>query len=126
MQAFLKKNQLVQMSVHTQSNKEEKAYYITILNEAIEDEELSKDTITFYIYCLITKLCGNGNGHCFASNQYLAEIVNVTTRKIQKALQFLKEKDYVVIEFEENKRAIYMSDAWYRKLRKTAGYKRKK
>ena len=49
------------------------------------------------------------NGYCFASNEYLANSMNVTKRTISKSLSNLKTQNYIIISYENQARKIYLN-----------------
>ena len=49
------------------------------------------------------------NGYCFASNEYLANSMNVTKRTISKSLSNLKTQKYIIISYENQARKIYLN-----------------
>lgn len=50
------------------------------------------------------------SNECFASNDYLAKKLNVTTRTITSSLSKLEDKNLIKVEFINYKRKIYLSD----------------
>ena len=59
------------------------------------------------LYGDIQLLCYK-NGYCFATNKYLAENLNVTTRTIIRLLSELERENYIVIEYNRNIRKIFL------------------
>lgn len=102
----------------SQQHEEKNSYYITVLSEVIEDKDIVNDKFAFFIYCFLIKLCSNGNGYCFASNSYLSKQCKVSCRKLQLVLSMLHKKHYIAIDYSNEKRLIYLPEAWYRKLKK--------
>lgn len=71
-----------------------------ILNE--EDLNSSEKLLYITISALSYK-----TGFCYATNKYLAEQLNITERYIQIAIQKLKEKKYIYVQWiNGNKRLI--------------------
>lgn len=60
------------------------------------------------LYGDIQLLCYK-NGYCFATNQYLAENLKVTSRTIIRLLGELEEEKYISFEYNKNIRKIYIS-----------------
>ena len=50
----------------------------------------------------------NKEGFCWANNQYFAELYETTTRTIQRQLNQLEDKGYIVKVQEEDKRKLYV------------------
>ena len=71
------------------------------------------------LYAVITAL-SNKEGYCFASNKYLANLLNAKDHTISKWISHLKELDFVCLEFIKNEkneiiqRRIYPNDTPYR------------
>lgn len=54
-------------------------------------------------------LLSHKNGYCYASNKFLAESLNITTRSITRLLKELKEANLIEIIFTESyNRRIYL------------------
>lgn len=51
-------------------------------------------------YSAICGLANNKFNYCFATNQKLADILNCSTRNIQRALAVLKQTGYITIEIK--------------------------
>lgn len=62
------------------------------------------------LMCEIIILC-NGKGHCWASNQYLAEIFNVNRMTISKWIKALKKNGFIKCKkLRDNKRNIFINE----------------
>lgn len=85
-----------------------------LLNENIE---LTAVKLFAFIKGL-TKL----HGYCYATNEYLAQLMKSTSRAVQNWLVQLKKEGYVDIETEKNgihwQRRIYISDRFKKSLRR--------
>jgi len=68
------------------------------------------------LYGLISSLAEK-EGYCYASNNYLAEIIKTSSRTIRRWLNELKEMNYLRCEYDEtlknsSKRKIYINGEW--------------
>ena len=50
------------------------------------------------------------NNYCYASNDYLAQYTNSSTRTITYSLSKLKKLNYIIIKYENNIRKIYLNN----------------
>ena len=66
-----------------------------LLNEEITDKE--KIILSMILYLSDEK------GNCFASNQYIASIVNVTSNRVSKIIKSLKDKSYIQVKLKYKK-----------------------
>ena len=71
-----------------------------LLNEELSDKE--KIILSMILYLSEEK------GSCFASNKYIANIVNVTPERVSKIISSLKDKGYINIEmiYKENSKEV--------------------
>lgn len=69
----------------------------------IFDNNLNKSDKLLYIIIITLS---SKKGHCFANNNYLAEIMNCSTRFIQRSLYNLKKFSYIFIDYNNGKRII--------------------
>ena len=58
----------------------------------------------------------NNMEYCYANNNYFANILNVGTKTISNSINNLKRLNYIYIEYENNKRKIYLNLDKYEKL----------
>ena len=70
------------------------------------DRKLSKTDI--HVLGLITSLTLKID-YCYASNEYLANYINVSKRTISDSLSKLKKLKYIKIKFINSKRRIYLN-----------------
>lgn len=98
----------------------EQLSFDTVIPSAIlinENIELSAVKLYAFIKGL-SKL----HGYCFATNEYLANLMKSTPRAIQKWIIMLKAEGYLEIETKKNgihwQRLIYISDKFKKSLRK--------
>ena len=66
-----------------------------LLNEDLSDKE--KIILSMVLYLSEEK------GSCFASNKYIANIVNVTHERVSKIISSLKDKGYVSVKLKYKK-----------------------
>lgn len=78
--------------------------FTIIDNSLFLDKRISSTDII--VYGLIASLSNNEKHACYCSNNYLANIKNITIRQIQKCLNKLKKYNYITIEYENSKRLI--------------------
>ena len=97
-------------------NKESIGYYSVIPATVLYNKELKANEKL--LYAIITSLACK-EGYCFASNQYLAEKLDVNPKTISSWISDLKDKNFVIVELirNENKqiiqRRIYINDVPY-------------
>lgn len=61
------------------------------------------------LYAEITALC-NEKGYCWATNDYFADLYNISDRTIRRLISQLSDKKYIVVELTDNtKRKIYIN-----------------
>ena len=60
-----------------------------LLNKDLSDKE--KIILSMILYL------SKENGSCFASNKYIASIVNVTSNRVSKIVSLLKKKEYIKV-----------------------------
>jgi len=60
------------------------------------------------VYGVITSLANN-KGYCYASNEYIANKINLSKRSISKAISDLKKANYIRVENDEYQRKIYLT-----------------
>ena len=63
-----------------------------LLNADLSDKE--KIVLSMILYL------SDGTGSCFASNKYIASIVNVTSDRVSKIVSSLKDKGYVDVNLK--------------------------
>ena len=63
-----------------------------LLNADLSDKE--KIVLSMILYL------SDGTGSCFASNKYIASIVNVTSDRVSKIVSSLKDKGYVSVKLK--------------------------
>lgn len=81
-------------------------YYAIIPANVRYDKDLSANAKL--LYGEITSLC-NEKGYCWATNQYFANLYEVSDRTIQNLIKQLSEKKYIQIRIINNsKRLIYI------------------
>ena len=81
-------------------------YYAIIPANVRYDKDLSANAKL--LYCEITSLC-NEKGYCWATNQYFANLYEVSDRTIQNLIKQLSDKKYIQIRIINNsKRLIYI------------------
>lgn len=66
-----------------------------LLNEKLSDKE--KIILSMILYL------SDETGSCFASNKYIASIVNVTSDRVSKIVSSLKEKQYIKVNLKYKK-----------------------
>lgn len=71
-----------------------------LLNEELSDKE--KIILSMFLYL------SDETGSCFASNKYIASIVNVTSDRVSKIVSLLKKKEYikVTLKFKLNSKEV--------------------
>ena len=89
-----------------------KNYYAIIPAYVRYDSELTPNAKL--LFGEITAL-SNELGYCFATNQYFANLYNVSTVSISKWVNQLKEKGYILVELQYNgkeiiERRLFLSD----------------
>ena len=67
-----------------------------LLDEKLTDKE--KVILSMILYL------SDETGSCFASNGYLASIVNVTANRVSKIISSLKEKQYIKVKLKTNRK----------------------
>ena len=81
------------------------------------NERLEPTSIKLYA---ITRGLANKYGYCFATNQYLADILKCTTRAVQKWLSTLVEEGYIKIQYDrtgsQTQRKVYISEKFKKSL----------
>lgn len=77
-------------------------FYI-LPREMFKDENLSLMDINHYGAIISLS---QTTGHCFATNNYLAEYFNVTTRMITRSISKLKLNNYICVN-DKHQRKIY-------------------
>lgn len=73
------------------------SYYSVIPAAVLYDEDLS--TTEKLLYGFISQLA-NATGYCFASNKYLAELLNLSKSTISRGVNNLVKKGYLKYEYE--------------------------
>lgn len=85
--------------------------YISMSPELFLNDKLNK--IDCIVFCLIEFY--DGEDHCYASNEYLSKIINVTTTTISTSISRLKEEKYInQISFDGRKRILAINPDYKR------------
>lgn len=71
--------------------------YSICLNEWALDKKIKNE---LGLLLIISSLCAE-KGYCWASNQYLAELFQTSEEVISRKLKKLKDRNYIVIEYEK-------------------------
>ena len=71
------------------------------------DEDISSTSKV--LMGLITTLTMQ-DGHCYASNKRLSNLMKVSKRTITSCITSLRRKNYIRVEQEPNERKIYLAD----------------
>lgn len=75
--------------------------YIIIPQDILEDNELnSTDKLVYGIILSLTR----NNGFCWASNQYIADILKITTRTVSTCISKLRKLGYVQSSKNKNEK----------------------
>ena len=97
-------------------NKESIGYYSVIPATVLYNKELKANEKL--LYAIITSLACK-EGYCFASNQYLAEKLDVNPKTVSSWISDLRDKDFIIVELIRNgnnqiiQRKIYINDSPY-------------
>ena len=88
---------------------QQKAYYAIIPANVRYDKDLVPNAKL--LYGEITALC-NEKGYCWATNQYFAELYNVSDRTIKNWISQLVDKGYIQrsVKYREGTKEIEQSD----------------
>lgn len=78
--------------------------FTIIDNSLFLDKRISSTDII--VYGLIASLSNNEKRACYCSNDYLANIKNITIRQIQRCLNKLKKYNYITITYDKKQRLI--------------------
>ena len=78
----------------------DKDYYIIIPKCVLEDRNISFSAKV--LYGQLNRL--QGEDGCWASNQYLAELLGVSTRSIRDIIKSLEKNEFIRIERENNQK----------------------
>ena len=70
--------------------------YALCLNKWALDKSIKND---LGLLLIISSLCAE-KGYCWASNEYLGNLFNVTPESISRKLKLLENKNYITIEYE--------------------------
>ena len=81
--------------------------YVELPMVVLLDEDISSTSKV--LMGLITTLTMK-DGHCYASNKRLGNIMKVSKRTITSCITSLKRKNYIRVEQEPNERKIYLAD----------------
>ena len=98
------------------SNENKIGYYAVIPSSILFDEDVKPNEKL--LYAVITVLA-NKEGYCFASNSYLAKLLNVEPHTISKWVSHLKKLEFVCLDIIKNdkgeiiQRRIYPNDTPY-------------
>lgn len=79
--------------------------FIAVPRIVLNDKDLS--STDKLLLGLVVSLTLN-KGYCFASNKYLSNVLNVSTRTISTCLSELKTQEYIIVK-NDNKRKIYLN-----------------
>lgn len=89
--------------------KVKRSYYAVLPANIRYDNDITPNAKL--LYAEITALC-NEKGYCWATNEYFAELYNVSDRTITRLVRQLCDKEYIVIELIDNtKRRIYLKNS---------------
>lgn len=77
-----------------------KDYYTITPKCVLEDRNISFSAKV--LYGQLNRL--QGDDGCWASNQYLAELLGVSTRSIRDIIKSLEDNNYIKIEREDNQK----------------------
>lgn len=80
----------------------DKPNYYAVIPADVRYDKTIKDKAKF-LYAEITALC-NKDGYCFASNKYFADLYGVRKETISRLLNDLKNKGYIEIKIEYDKK----------------------
>ena len=84
-----------------------KSDFIVVPRIVLSDKDLNNTDKL--LLGLIVSLTFKEN-YCYASNNYLANNLNASKRTINYSLSNLKEKDYIIIKYDKDKRKIYLNE----------------
>ena len=79
------------------------SFDVTVEMQIVLDKDLTNTAKL--LYTIITSLAKTNNT-CFASNDYLAKLLNTSTRHVQRCLLDLKNKGYIIVDFVNEIRTI--------------------
>lgn len=82
---------------------EQFSFYVIFESSIIKDKDLTNTVKLLYSYISGLSL---RTGKCFASNTYLAKLLNTSPRHVCRCLDILKNKKYILIEYNKNSRII--------------------
>ena len=74
--------------------------YVEIPFEILQDKDLTDSELRLY---MIISFLTYKTGYCYASNNYLGDMLGIKTRAVQTRLQKLEEKKYIFKSFEQNR-----------------------
>lgn len=75
----------------------------------IDSSILKNENVNYFdvvVYSVICGLSNNEKNYCFATNDYLCNILNSSERSLQRSLLKLKENGLILIEMKNNSRII--------------------
>lgn len=107
---------LLELEWYMKENKESIGYYSVIPATVLYNKELKANEKL--LYAIITSLACK-EGYCFASNQYLAEKLDVNPKTVSSWISDLRDKDFIIVELIRNgnnqiiQRKIYINDSPY-------------
>lgn len=79
------------------------SFYVVFESQVIYDKNLTNTEKLLYSYISGLSL---KTGKCFASNSYLANLLQTTNRHVQRSLEKLRKQKYIIIKFNDYKRVI--------------------
>lgn len=74
--------------------------YAAVPFKILEDKDISDSELRLYAIILFF---ASKEGYCYASNNYLGDMLGIKTRAVQTRLQKLEEKKYIFKSFEQNR-----------------------
>lgn len=78
--------------------------FVAIESDVLLDKSLTNtDKI---VYGVIGALSNNKYCACYATNEYICQLVNVEKRQLKYCLKNLKKYNYIIVEITKNKRLI--------------------
>lgn len=85
----------------------------TVMQKEFEGVWLPKEilnikNVTFQEKIVLSIICNfcQKNEWCYASNRYLASVLNTTYQRISTVINDLKKKELIIVRFEDKKRIL--------------------
>lgn len=85
---------------------DEKRYPLFAPGDILDIEGI--EFVDVVLYAVIYGLCKT-TGFCFATNEYLANRMKISSRSIQRSMKRLHDFELIFAEFDDNNRRIYLS-----------------